>query len=263
MPTESRCDGTVLITCQKPEIPAWIDNTRIVSISPLDPDTAAMCIFKYLGREPFDENERELACRLADHVGCLPLAMATIGGYVKQSTMSLEEFFENIKHKATLWDKASKVQETQVYQRSLDSVFDKAFEDLPPAARELLNVLAFLDPDSIPEDVLENAIERRRFEHVKDKDDLKDCYFELRGRQLIRRDSTNQDSYIAIHRVVQWNVLRDLATNSYRRLNYFQQACNIVKDLLPATDQTVVPEPEKWPPYARHGRQILELRRHC
>ncbi|KAK4550294.1 hypothetical protein LTR36_003261 [Oleoguttula mirabilis] len=180
-----------------------------------------------------------------------------------QSQMSLAEFFDSIKHKATLWERAPKVQETQAYERSLRSVFNKAFEDLTPAARELLNILAFCDPDSVPEDIMAKAIEDNRFKCIHSKNDLLDCYFELRSRQLIRRDTSSEDSYISIHRVVQWNVLLDLSVDHNKRSECFNQAFDIVRAMLPKVDPKVVPEPHIWPPYARHGRQILELRSHC
>jgi tetratricopeptide (TPR) repeat protein len=210
-----------------------------------------------------DDDEHDLACQLADHVGCLPLAMATIGGYVKQSQVSLAEFFENIKHKATLWEKAPKVQEVQAYERSLITVFKKAFEDLTPPARELLNILAFLDPDSVPEEIFDQAIKNKRFNLINSKNDLIACYFELRSRQLIRRDTSGKTSYVSMHRVVQWNVLLDLSADYNKRWGCFQEAFDIVKAMLPKTDPKAVPEPEIWPPYAKHGRQILELRTHC
>ena len=123
-----------------------------------------------------------------------------------------------------MWEQAPKVKAVHRYDKSLISVFDKAFDALTPAARELLNVLAFLDPDSVPEDMLAAAIEASRFEHIHSKHDLLDCYFELRNRQLIRRDTSSKDSYIAIHRVVQWNVLLDLSTERDKRWQCFQQA---------------------------------------
>lgn len=263
MPTECRSNATIIITTQSPTIPVWVDNVRIIQVKALDQETAANCIFKYLDRDPKDEEERELACQLAEHVGCLPLAMATIGGYVKQSQISLAEFFENIKRKATLWERAPRVKETQAYEKSLITVFSKAFEDLTPPARELLNILAFLDPDSVPEEMFANAIEAKHLKTIHSKNDLLECYFELRSRQLIRRDTSSRDPYISIHRVVQWNVLLDLSADYDKRWQCFRQAFGIVQNMLPKTSPLAIPEPEVWPPYARYGRQILELRTHC
>ncbi|OQO00719.1 hypothetical protein B0A48_13210 [Cryoendolithus antarcticus] len=263
MPGDCRANCTIIITTQSPNVPHWLGNFEMIHVTALDPESAADCIFKYLDREPFDDEEKDVACELAEHVGCLPLAMATIGGYVKQSDMPLVDFFENIKQKATLWENAPKIKETQGYYGSLQSVFNKAFEDLTPSARELLNVLAFYDPEYIPEDIFIAAIDARKFEHIHNKGDLFACYFELRNRQLVRRDTANRDSYISIHRVVQWNVLLDLSCDYDKRWTCFKQAFDIVKALLPKTDPKVVPEPNIWKDYVKHGRQILALRTHC
>ena len=229
----------------------------------LDQESAVRSLFRYLDREPKDEEEYEVASRLVDHVGCLPLAVATIAGYIKQSQLSLLEFFENIKHKATLWEKAPIVLPTQDHARSLFTVFEKAFEDLTPAARELLNILAFLDSDGVPEDMLMSAIENKSFSSIGSRNDLLDCYFELRTRQLIRRDTSGQESYISIHRVVQWNVLLGLSIDCHRRSDYFRKAFEIVRAMLPKPNPKAVPEADMWPPYAKHGRQLLALRTHC
>ncbi|KAJ9604888.1 hypothetical protein H2200_010277 [Cladophialophora chaetospira] len=263
LPYESRCNATVIITTQQPTIPSWLANTTTISVKEFDRETAGKCIFEYLEREETDADELEIASQLADHVGRLPLAMATIGGYLKRSEMSLAEFFEHIQHSASLWRRAPNIDETQSYARSLESVFTKAFADLKPPSRELLNVLAFLDPDSIPLDILENAIAEKAFEHIDSKYALDDCYWELRSRQLIRRDRSATGPYLSIHRVVQWNVLLDLTEDQEHRWQVFQQAFDIVKKMLPKTSPLAEPEPEVWPPYAKHGRQILELRTHC
>lgn len=263
MPVECRSESTIIVTTQLSDTPQWIGSACTLQVAALNPGTAAECIFKYSSREASSDEEREIACDLAEHVGCLPLAMATIGGYVKVSQSSLSEFFENVKHKATLWETAPRIQEVPGYSKSLVKVFDKAFEALTAPARELLNILAFLDPDCIPEEIFTKAIEDSQLNMIKDKADLVECYFELRNRQMIQRDGNDTEQYISIHRAVQWNVLLHLSKDYDYRWQCFIQAFNIVKAMLPNVDPKIVPEPEIWPPYARHGRQILELRSHC
>lgn len=265
LPTDCLSNGAVIITTQKPEVPSAVGSTGILEVKALEPETAASCIFKYLDREPKDRDEHDVACQLAEHVGCLPLAMATIGGYVKQSQTPLSDFFDSLKKKSFLWEKAPRVQATEgmQYERSLIDVFEKAFEDLNAPTRELINILAFLDPDFMPEEILHKAIENKRFEHITSKHDLVDCYFELRSRQLIKRDASNSDPYINIHRGVQWNVLLDLSHDTEKRWECFQQAFGIVKAMLPDVSPLQIPEGNIWPSYSRHGRQILELRTHC
>jgi hypothetical protein len=236
-----------------------------MQVEALDLEDAAKCIFRYIGRNETDTEEFDLACELADHVGRLPLALATIGGYVKQSQCSLSDFFEDIMHKSTLWEKAEKIKEAQAYEWSLRSVFVKAFEDLSPSAQELLDILAFCDPDSVPEDIFLHAVEDGNFGCIRSKSELTECYFELRSRQLIvlKRDSSSKHKYVSVHRMVQWNVLLELSKYPSRRWESFSRAFKIVRAMLPSVNPKAVPEPDIWPLYIEHGRQILELRKHC
>lgn len=240
-----------------------MSNVRLIPVTALNQETAASCIFKYLGRQAENKEEFDLACQLADHVGGLPLAMATIAGYVKESQISLADFFQNITHKATLWERALRVSTTVEYERSLVTVFEKAFDDLTPPARELLNTLAFLDPDQVPEEIFTTAIDNNLFSNIKTRCDLYDCYFEIQSRQLIQRDTSSKDISVSIQRIIQWHVLLDLSSDHEKHWVCFKRVLEIVKAILPTQDSKPIPRADAWPPYAKYGRQILELRTHC
>lgn len=87
-------------------------------------------------------------------MGGSPLALATVGGYVgPPSNYSLTDFLKDFNKKSHFWN-CEDVSTVRAYERSLATVFDIALDELDDDARKLLEVLAFLDPDGVPEDIL-------------------------------------------------------------------------------------------------------------
>ena len=99
-----------------------------------------------------DEAEEEIAEELFDLVDGLPLALATIGAYMHDSSSSIQELSDNLHSSSKVWA-ASATDTLSQYDKTLESVFQIAFDELPENARGLVSMLAFLSPDSIPEDL--------------------------------------------------------------------------------------------------------------
>lgn len=98
------------------------------------------------------QDEQMAAEEISTFVGGLPLAIATIGGYISQSKRSMRDFLGMLKRSSSAWTASAKNPANQ-YNKPLDSVFDLALSELSANARKLLDILAFLNPDSIPEDI--------------------------------------------------------------------------------------------------------------
>jgi tetratricopeptide (TPR) repeat protein len=263
MPLEAQSKGSIIVTTQKPITFPWVENIGFISVEAMSRDEAGRLLFSYLERDPRNLEEEESARELADYVGGLPLAIATIGGYLRQSETSVADFSKSVQYSSSLWTESSRVSGPASYERNLESVFNKAFKELSPPARSMLNILAFLNPDSIPEALFLNGIKAGILPFLKSKADLEKCRFELRQRQLVRRDTTGPDPFISIHRTVQWNVLLQLSEDKNHRWDVFKLAFELVRKMLPESSPLAVPEAENWPAYAVYGRQILELRTHC
>ncbi len=127
----------------------------------------------------------------------------------------------------------------------------------------MIGILAFLNPDHIPEALFVTAIETRSLGFLRSKADLLEMIRELCRRQLIRRDVSGAEPYLATHRTVQWNVLLYLSRDYVHRWEVFQQAFRLVRDVLPAGSPFIVPSSEKWPRFKKYGPHILSLRAHC
>lgn len=154
LPRDIEGRGSVIITTQKPGFFPITrpDDTIQLKVKDLSRDEGGQLIFKYLQRDPLDEEELEYAKKIADLVDGLPLALATIGGYMNQVGTSVSMYYENLKTSSRAWE-ASAIGPAKQYERTLETVFDLALKELPEKARKLINMLAFLNPDKIPEEL--------------------------------------------------------------------------------------------------------------
>jgi len=119
-------------------------------------------------RGAFDDNV-ESAKTVSRAVEGLPIAIAHEAGYVGQSGRSLSYFLEQFQERrkaSAIWSMDSSSCTTQQYERALAIVCDLALSVLGPEARSLMDVLAMLNADSIPEDILLEEGHRNPIEYV-------------------------------------------------------------------------------------------------
>ena len=212
--------------------------------------------------KPADEKEEEIARELSDAVDGLPLTIATIGGYLNQSGSNLVEFVGKLKTSSDAWT-ASAVGPVNQYGKNLETVFDIAITELSDNARRMISILAFLHPDHIPAELFITAIGTRSLGFLRNEADLLEITRELERRQLIRRNISGAEPYLATHRTVQWNVLVRLNKDVVHRWDVFQQAFTLVRGVLPGKSPFIVPSSDTWPRFQKYGAHILSLRTHC
>ena len=92
---------------------------------------------------------------------------------------------------------------------------------------------------------------------------LLELVHELERRQLVQRDVSGAEPYLATHRTVQWNILLQLSRDFVHRWEVFQQAFRLVRDVLPADSPFIVPSSDTWPRFQKYGAHILSQRAHC
>jgi hypothetical protein len=87
-------------------------------------------------------------------VGGLPLAITHIGGYMGESECSLLEFREiSEERNPSIWFGEAPATLFQ-YNKRLEAVWDFALDELPADAKTIINIMAFLNPDFIPDALL-------------------------------------------------------------------------------------------------------------
>lgn len=168
LPTKTRTQGSVILTTQKPN-PYRITNVfKTIPVESFTRDEGSDLLFKHLRRRHKDEDELEMAREISDILGGLPLAIATIGGYILESDCSISEFLPQLRNSSNAWE-ASAVGPVQQYEKRLENVFEIALKELPEDARAFINVLAFLNPDNTPEELFTSALGCGSLSFLKNK----------------------------------------------------------------------------------------------
>ena len=203
-----------------------------------------------------------MARELSDTVDGLPLAIATMRGYIDQSGDNLGVFIRRLKTSSNAWTDSAVTPDNQ-YEKYLDTVFNIAITTLPYKARIMTGILAFLNPDHIPVKIFTTAIGKRTLGFLHNEGNLLKLIRELERRQLVRWDVSGAEPYLATQRTVQWNVMIRLSRDPLIRWDVFEQAFRLVRDVLPTESPFIIPSSDTWPRYQKYGAHILTLRAHC
>ncbi len=106
--------------------------------------------------EQADQRECRLALQLSQELGGLPLALDQAGAYLEEVGMDLEGYWRLYQqHRADLLQRRGGL--VADHPAPVATTWSLSFQQLRqrnPAATELLRILAFLSPDSIPEEIL-------------------------------------------------------------------------------------------------------------
>ncbi|POR34399.1 Pfs domain-containing protein [Tolypocladium paradoxum] len=146
--------GNVIITSQRPSFDEF--TTKNIRIRPLTVEEGGSLILRQMHLDDGDEPTRAKAEELSEELGGSPLAITHYTGFCVASHMSLVEVLRTFQQRsvsAEIWSCNSNTSVMQ-YERTLSTVWDTALSSLNDDARDLLDMLAFLNPDCIPEDFL-------------------------------------------------------------------------------------------------------------
>ncbi|KAF3914334.1 hypothetical protein AA313_de0204576 [Arthrobotrys entomopaga] len=156
----------------KSKVNDWLQQTgaEAIHVRPFDSEAGRTAFRSLLKQKISSPADMELAAKIVDQLGGLPLAIAQISGYINQQRYSLKEFLPlYIKN-------ASKIDQKRVskvsYEHTLSTVWTLSLEKLSGEAATLQNLLAFFDPDKIHESMLLEGgtqISDPDFEFLKDE----------------------------------------------------------------------------------------------
>lgn len=169
-PKSTNANSSILLTTQMSEITPITENFSRFQLKSFKQADASKLLFRCLDRVPNDEDEEEAAKQVSGNVDGLPLAIATIGGYIQQSEISIPEFLDNLKRSSNVWE-ASAVGPAKRYEKTLETVFDIALNELDISACKFINVLAFLNPDGIPEDIFTAHFKKPLYNFARSRDE--------------------------------------------------------------------------------------------
>ena len=224
-------------------------------------------------------SEQKAAEELSASLGGLPLAIAHFSGYVSLSQCTIEQILVNFRRQfksSQIWTSKTNVSSSN-YVHTLETVWDLAWQRLSFDARKIIKILAFLDPDSVPEDLfLGNAqnsanecssywnIDRLEDGAYKVTSTLTICRFNeavknLRQRHLVERDVHNDEGRLRIHRALQRNILHNLNSNVDERQVIFREALKLVRTAFPWQDLAKRGGSGQWPTSQKYRSQVMNL----
>jgi tetratricopeptide (TPR) repeat protein len=227
--------GHVLVTSRNPN---WLAVASPLRVPLLPREEAIDFLLKRTGQD-----DPMGADKLAEALGDLPLALEQAGAYMDRTGASFARYLELFRsQQGKLLRRGSPSPD---YPCTVATTWEIAFQQLPPAAVDLLSLCAFLAPDDIPRElVTEGAgrLPKALTATVSAPLSLDEAMAALRGYSLME---VNSDTW-SVHRLVQ-AVARDrLAPRTRKR--WAAAAVILVNGAFPGDITT---NPEAWPTCAR------------
>ncbi|GFF21645.1 tetratricopeptide repeat-domain-containing protein [Aspergillus terreus] len=198
--------GSILVTSRDPLAKSMF--TRRSSGLDLGPLTQqeSISLFNHLTANS-SEPEDGMTQQISEILGGVPLAISQMAGVIRRQDLTMSEFLElymDHEEHASLYE--TKFDTNLVtYKHSLSTVW--ALEKLKPQSRQLLELMSFVDPDVIGEELLmEVAAELLQVDgaHFK-RSNYIDARTDLLQSSLIKRDKKKQQ--VSVHRIIQDVVL--------------------------------------------------------
>ncbi|KAJ3497234.1 hypothetical protein NLG97_g2061 [Lecanicillium saksenae] len=210
--------GSVLVTCRDPMVKSSIHlrNSGVVVPELSDREGAAL-LLRLTGREN-DNNDIADAPKVVQALGKYPLAIAQMSGVIMAREMSFSEFLglysEESERREIIDTSEGQSASLRRYNQTLSTVW--ALDDLKEG-RALLEVISFLDPDSIPETLLEKnpaCADWDRYPHTSGQ--YTKARAELTSRSLIYRNRDKKT--LRVHRLIQDTMRTQMTDETYNEV---------------------------------------------
>jgi hypothetical protein len=136
--------GKVLITSRGVDVATIDPGMRVLEVEPLDDDGPSL-LLGLIGRDNYSEAEKEAAIELSTRLGGLPLFLTIMASQIRLRDASIAEFLSGYEKNAMpISNDLQDIESYQVY-------WQIAFESLAPEAAAILEIIAHIAPDGIPE----------------------------------------------------------------------------------------------------------------
>ncbi|KAL9609698.1 MAG: hypothetical protein Q9167_005548 [Letrouitia subvulpina] len=206
--------------------------------------------------------EYKIAGVIAKEAEGIPLALSHIAGYVQVSNCTLTDFVELWNERRRHTKSSTLATPNKSADKALKTVWGISLREVTIDARELLNILAFLDSDNIQQKLIVGEHEEPflDFLHSDQSFRYKRMISELSRRNIISVRTQDDEESLSIHRSLQQKVLQDLADKDPQKLEeVFSQAFALVRKRFPLPSPIQVPEPTKWPACKEFLPHVLHL----
>jgi hypothetical protein len=152
-PTAEKC-AIIATTRQPAEMNDWAHH----QISPphFEPDDGSKFLLSVIRRTEIatdHHSTRKQAREISERVGGLPLFLILAAGYIDISQCELGDFLDAFDKSINVWE-GTPGGRNWMYERTVDTMYDMALSKLSEDAKKLVNILAFLNPEGVPEQIL-------------------------------------------------------------------------------------------------------------
>ncbi|KAJ6782045.1 hypothetical protein PWT90_03863 [Aphanocladium album] len=210
--------GSVLVTCRDPLVKSSIHLRNSGTVVPeLSDEDGVALLLRLTGRE-HDEKDVVDAPRVVQALGKYPLAIAQMSGVIMAREMSFNEFLslysEETERREIIDTAEGQSASLRRYNQTLSTVW--ALDDLKEG-RALLEVISFLDPDSIPETLLEKnpaCADWDRYPQTSGQ--YTKARAELTSRSLIYRN--RDEKTLRVHRLIQDTMRTQMTDETYNEV---------------------------------------------
>jgi hypothetical protein len=140
--------GSIIITTRSPSVASKRAAT-VMNLGCFSEEIGKDVLYSLTGMKPADNKDDVAAGEICHLLGGLPLAMVQISGFIRDRGCSYEEFLGIYgKSAKKIFAKSERPVE---YEHTLLTTWDISLQKLSTEAMTLQNLLAFFDPDLIPE----------------------------------------------------------------------------------------------------------------
>lgn len=233
--------GSVLITSRRPHILPQLElsgNTGILGLGDLPIAEASKLLQHYAGTDHGNSPDvEEVACTIAAKMEGLPLAILQAGSYINQCKMTIPKFLEAHPKESDLDNLyLEEGYEHNLFARwTLESLAHES--DASREAFAVLCVVAFLDPESIQDDLLRPDVASNQIpDYPSNGTDFHHRIKLLIGTSLLDRDGDGVN--ITVHRMVQKVVRTKIARDNGLSEQVFRHVLTRLMLLWPYTNRT-------------------------
>ena len=240
--------GSIIVTTQ--DATTVNLTSAAVNLNPMTVEEGSALIRKYLKRGQSEKSDAE---QLSIELGGHPLAISHFAGYVTRSQCPLKHILQalqNRKHTLQIWS-SERLADLNSNSRTLDTVWDLALTRLSEDAHWLLNMIAFLSPDSIPEIMFvapEPAVTPQEWEYWEIHRSVQptscftllnmlrfnDAVALLQERHLVERDEVEGLASLRTHRSLQMQILHKLDEDTMTRQLVYEDVRALVRRAFPS-----------------------------
>jgi hypothetical protein len=206
---------------------------------------------------------------ICTNLGGLPIALRQAACYILVEECQISGFLKIYQNER----KKRQISSILVpdYELPLSTVWEMSFSRLTESCRYVLEILAFLDPDGVPQELLRcGALEKpqrsleyidceqqERLRSLTDEESFEVIIQTLRRQSLIRINPESR--CLAIHRLLQENAFERLDTDKGRKRTAFADTLFLLSQCQPQHDSANHWSPQFWEPTLAYLPHVLLL----